>query len=681
MTLLSRASATLAELEARLAEPVAGDALVWEAKLEGLAAEVTALSPSIRKLEANAKETDPAKRLYNAETSSKALAVAQRFEVLNESLHKKRQEATSAAAAERAARAAAEAQRQAAEEAQREAERQAALAARREQEEREARAAADKAAAEAAARRKAEESAAAAQAAARKKAEDIAAAAAAQAAEAAARKKAEDGAATAAAAAKAASDAESKRVLDAAIARGLEQRRAQRQQQQVPASPAAPVAPLPSPSVHRGGAVLELTGGSAELRQLLSGHPGGVIVDWSAPWCGPCRMMAPHFAAAAAQWPAVLFVSINTEATPENVALTREASISAYPTFQAYQNSSRIHEWRGADLAKLRAVAAQLASSSGGGAAPPAPVAPPPAVRASDPDAMAQRIAAALGTLREATNLEELKAAVRALLTFVGNVIAHPGEARYRRVRMANAAFSTSLGSKPGGVDAMLAFGFEQQSEGGEQVLVMPEAAAHDAALRQVKTMLEGALRAAGGDVSQPPPPQAQAPTSLFAPSQGGGAGAPPFPDFMAAMLGASSGGNAGSNLQALAAALASNPMARAGAATMASNPEAVAAMLQQPQARAMMAQMHPELARMLDDPATVAQLVRMAAPAMSSLLSGSAAPMPGAPQFPPQPQLAAAAPPPPSGGAAPMSDEEMLQEAIRRSLEDLDRQGGGGAQ
>jgi thiol-disulfide isomerase/thioredoxin len=655
MTLLSRTSATLAELEARLAEPASADALVWEAKLDSLAAEVTSLSPSVRKLDANAKETDPSKRLYNAETSAKVVSLSQRFEALNTALAERRQLASAAANKERAARTAEEARRQAAEEAQREAERLAALEARREQEERDARAAADKAEAAATARKKAEESAAAA------------------AAEAAARKKAEDGAAAAAAAARAASDADSKRVLDAAIARGLDQRRAQRQQQQVPASPAAPVAAVAAASAHRGGAVLELTGGSAELRQLLSAHPGGVIVDWSAPWCGPCRMMAPHFAAASAQWPSVLFVSINTEATPQNVALTREASISAYPTFQAYQNSSRIDEWRGADLAKLRAVAAQLASSAGG-AAPPVPVVAPQAARASDPDAMAQRIAAALGTLRGATNLEELKAAVRALLTFVGNVVAHPSEARYRRVRIANAAFSTSLGSKPGGLDAMLAFGFEQQSEGGEQVLVMPEAAAHDPALRQVKTMLESALRAAGGDVSQPPP-QAQAPPSLFASSQGGGAGAPPFPDFMAAMLGAS-GSGAGGNLNALAAALASNPMARAGAATMASNPDAVAAMLQQPQARAMMAQMHPELARMLDDPATVAQLVRMAAPAMSSLLaSGSSGPLPGAPQFPSQPQqaaTAAAAAPPPTGGAAPMTDEEMLQEAIRRSLEDI---------
>ena len=653
MTLLSRASATLAELETRLAAPVEADALAWEAQAEGLATELAALAPSVRKLEANAKEADPAKRLYNAETSAKALSVAERFLALERAVNEKSREAKSAAAEERAARAAVEAKRQAAEEAQREAERLAALAARREQEEREARAAADKAAAEAAAR---------------KKAEDSAAAAAAQAAEAAARKKAEESAA-AAAAAKAAADAEAKRVLDAAIARGLEQRRAQRQQQ-VPLSPVAPVA---APSAHQGGAVLELAGGSEQLRQLLAAHPRGVIVDWSAPWCGPCRMMAPHFAAAAAQWPAVLFVSINTEATPQNVALTREASISAYPTFQAYQNSSRIDEWRGADLAKLRAVAAQLASA--GGAPPPAPVAAPQVVRASDPDAMAQRIAAALGTLRGATNLEELKAAVRALLTFVGNVIAHPSEPRYRRVRMANAAFSTSLGSKPGGVDAMLAFGFEQQSEGGEQVLVMPEAAAHDPALRQVKTMLEGALRAAGGDVPQP-----QAPPPLFPPPpQSGGAGAPPFPDFMAAMLGASSGAGAGGNLQALANALASNPMARAGAATMASNPEAVAAMLQQPQARAMMAQMNPALASMLDDPATVAHLVRMAAPAMSALASGSAGPLPGVLPFSPP---AAAAPPPPAGGAVPMTDEEMLAEAIRRSLEDVSGgQGGGGAQ
>lgn len=82
------------------------------------------------------------------------------------------------------------------------------------------------------------------------------------------------------------------------------------------------------------------------FRKYIQNSDIPVVVDFWAPWCAPCRMMAPNFEEAAKRFPLkASFIKVNTEEYPQ---ISQQFGIRGIPTIIIFKNGAEVHRVSGA---------------------------------------------------------------------------------------------------------------------------------------------------------------------------------------------------------------------------------------------------------------------------------------------------------------------------------------------
>ncbi|XP_056375296.1 thioredoxin-like [Hyla sarda] len=85
-----------------------------------------------------------------------------------------------------------------------------------------------------------------------------------------------------------------------------------------------------------------------------------VVVDFTATWCGPCKMIGPFFDELSKKYTNVVFLKVDVDDAQD---VASYCDIKCMPTFHFYKKENRVDEFSGANKSSLEEKLVQLSKA------------------------------------------------------------------------------------------------------------------------------------------------------------------------------------------------------------------------------------------------------------------------------------------------------------------------------